>query len=53
MTEKQPPRGPRTEPPAINQTERDSSDPLGPEDSDAGPEGPHPDPDDYAGADDH
>ena len=27
--------------------------PLGPKDTDAGPEGEYPDPDEYAGADDH
>lgn len=39
--------------PAINQTERDRSAMLGPKDTDTGPEGQHPDPDDYAGAEDH
>jgi hypothetical protein len=42
-----------TGPPAITQSERDRSGPLGPKDTDAGPEGDYPDPDDYAGADDH
>jgi hypothetical protein len=40
-------------PPAITQTERERSGPLGPEDTDAGPEGAYPDPDEYAGSDDH
>jgi hypothetical protein len=39
--------------PAIKHPERDRSGPLGPEDTDAGPEGEYPDPDEYAGADDH
>ena len=44
---------PPTGQPAINQPERDRSGPLGPRDTDAGPEGEYPDPDEYAGADDH
>jgi hypothetical protein len=38
--------------PAIHQPERDDAAPLGPKDSDRGPDADYPDPDEYAGAND-
>jgi hypothetical protein len=45
--------GPSKKQPAITQRERERPGGLGPKDVDAGPEGEYPDPDEYAGADDH
>ena len=39
--------------PAITQRDRERPGTLGPKDVDAGPEGEYPDPDEYAGTDDH
>jgi hypothetical protein len=45
--------GPAKQQPAITQRDRKRPEGLGPEDVDAGPEGEYPDPDEYAGTDDH
>jgi hypothetical protein len=42
-----------SEPPAITQRDRERPAALSPKDVDAGPEGDYPDPDEYAGTDDH
>jgi hypothetical protein len=44
---------PSKKPPAITQRDRERPAALGPKDVDAGPEGQYPDPDEYAGTEDH